>query len=465
MHVNKLHYWVQKVLPLVYDDSLSYYELLLKVVHKLNEVIDTTNNFSSNIYDDVRQILDAWKVDGTFDIIINSVVNFLNGKSVVILGDSNAELFQNREPLGNGKNWFELMGATCQRLAVGGSRCADVGQLWVGKQLENIPYDPNHKDPDYILFWCGGNDISARNNFGGFNANVYKNLNTLNRGKAFEGTEYVLRYIREVYPTSKIIGLIRNKPTGLNDFVFRYFFYIQNQIFQKYNVPVVDVTKCFNSTSQIGVSNQVYMQSDGRHLTPLGCDRVAELVLGAMRGGLNCHTDFECHHFYYDDDTISASSDEAAYWVMNNIKPKAPYSLSGNVYALNASLGTNYTYAEWSGDGNDCFGLRLRLFSPMDIHALNTQHENEEYRVYVINADLHDADLHNLDNGRYIVIGGKGGTIAHNPISDASVGFIVDVTHVLATGFRYYNVQTFDNRFFVGHKFANETSISWNQLS
>lgn len=38
--VNKLKFWCFKVLPLVYDDSLSYYEVLCKVVEKLNEVID-----------------------------------------------------------------------------------------------------------------------------------------------------------------------------------------------------------------------------------------------------------------------------------------------------------------------------------------------------------------------------------------------------------------------------------------
>lgn len=38
--VNKLKFWCFKVLPLVYDDSLSYYEVLCKVVTKLNEVID-----------------------------------------------------------------------------------------------------------------------------------------------------------------------------------------------------------------------------------------------------------------------------------------------------------------------------------------------------------------------------------------------------------------------------------------
>lgn len=37
-------FWCQKVLPLVYDDSLSYYEVLCKVRDKLNEVISSYND-------------------------------------------------------------------------------------------------------------------------------------------------------------------------------------------------------------------------------------------------------------------------------------------------------------------------------------------------------------------------------------------------------------------------------------
>lgn len=46
-------FWCQKVLPLVYDDSLSYYELLCKVVDYLNktmEDVDTLETDVSNIY-------------------------------------------------------------------------------------------------------------------------------------------------------------------------------------------------------------------------------------------------------------------------------------------------------------------------------------------------------------------------------------------------------------------------------
>ena len=36
-------FWCQKVLPLVYDDSLSYYEVLCKVVDYLNHIITDQN--------------------------------------------------------------------------------------------------------------------------------------------------------------------------------------------------------------------------------------------------------------------------------------------------------------------------------------------------------------------------------------------------------------------------------------
>lgn len=42
-------FYCQKVLPLVYDQSLSYYEVLCKVVEKLNELGTTVNSYSGAI--------------------------------------------------------------------------------------------------------------------------------------------------------------------------------------------------------------------------------------------------------------------------------------------------------------------------------------------------------------------------------------------------------------------------------
>lgn len=48
-HINNFRFWCQKVLPLVYDDSLSYYELLCKTVDYLNKVIDETNKIGEDV--------------------------------------------------------------------------------------------------------------------------------------------------------------------------------------------------------------------------------------------------------------------------------------------------------------------------------------------------------------------------------------------------------------------------------
>lgn len=83
-------FWCQKVLPLVYDDSLSYYELLCKVVCKLNEMAENQNNLSDEIKQ-VAQDLDDFKnqVPGMIEakveewlnnyITTHGLVNHVNG--------------------------------------------------------------------------------------------------------------------------------------------------------------------------------------------------------------------------------------------------------------------------------------------------------------------------------------------------------------------------------------------------
>lgn len=56
--VSTLKYWCYKVLPLVYDDSLSYYELLCKVVSKLNELIEKYASFD-DVVEEIQSAIDA----------------------------------------------------------------------------------------------------------------------------------------------------------------------------------------------------------------------------------------------------------------------------------------------------------------------------------------------------------------------------------------------------------------------
>ena len=76
-------FWCQKVLPLVYDDSLSYYELLCKVVKYLNDTMTDVNelktlvqNFldSGIVQEDINEKLDQMAEDGTLASLINEEI-------------------------------------------------------------------------------------------------------------------------------------------------------------------------------------------------------------------------------------------------------------------------------------------------------------------------------------------------------------------------------------------------------
>ena len=84
-------FWCQKVLPLVYDDSLSYYELLCKVVDYLNKILDddkklieaftqletfVTDYFNNlDITEEIDAKLDQMVEDGTIPDMIGALVD------------------------------------------------------------------------------------------------------------------------------------------------------------------------------------------------------------------------------------------------------------------------------------------------------------------------------------------------------------------------------------------------------
>jgi len=95
IHVDKaipsFQYWVQKSIPAVYDDSLSYYELLAKVIKHLNDIGELTNSMidlwnevtdwvmNDGLKESVQDKLDEYVDDGTLDRIINEhIFNDIN---------------------------------------------------------------------------------------------------------------------------------------------------------------------------------------------------------------------------------------------------------------------------------------------------------------------------------------------------------------------------------------------------
>lgn len=67
--IDSLHFWCNKILPLVYDDSLSYYETLCKLSAKLNEVINDVNDIPEYI----AELLSEEKLKEILSTLLNQL--------------------------------------------------------------------------------------------------------------------------------------------------------------------------------------------------------------------------------------------------------------------------------------------------------------------------------------------------------------------------------------------------------
>lgn len=68
------HFWCQKVLPLVYDDSLSYYEVLCRVTKYINELIDSDKEIIENADQLRRELATVQKWIADFDPTVTDAI-------------------------------------------------------------------------------------------------------------------------------------------------------------------------------------------------------------------------------------------------------------------------------------------------------------------------------------------------------------------------------------------------------
>lgn len=108
-------FWCQKTLPAVYDDSLSYYELLCKVVNCLNELIANTNETNSNVQklhnayiqlqeyvnhyfanldvqNEINEKLDIMASNGTLTVLLKRLVTTEQAEVIAMLNDVNRQI-------------------------------------------------------------------------------------------------------------------------------------------------------------------------------------------------------------------------------------------------------------------------------------------------------------------------------------------------------------------------------------
>lgn len=83
-------FWCYKVLPLVYDDSLSYYEVLCKVVNYINKLIEQDKIFGdelTKLKEELTTVQEWINTDNT-KYIKNIVEKYIAGMIYVDISDS-----------------------------------------------------------------------------------------------------------------------------------------------------------------------------------------------------------------------------------------------------------------------------------------------------------------------------------------------------------------------------------------
>ena len=74
--VKPLRYWVQHILPLVYDDSLSYMELLGKVISTLNEIVKNNNLLPDYITKLIKEYISSGEIEKVLaEVLANYMLN------------------------------------------------------------------------------------------------------------------------------------------------------------------------------------------------------------------------------------------------------------------------------------------------------------------------------------------------------------------------------------------------------
>lgn len=82
--IGNFRFWSQKILPAVYDDSLSYYELLAKLTEKINEIIETYTGYDELFEETLRLLaqfqeeLNDFKEHGFDEYYAEQVAQWIN---------------------------------------------------------------------------------------------------------------------------------------------------------------------------------------------------------------------------------------------------------------------------------------------------------------------------------------------------------------------------------------------------
>ena len=271
-------YWCQKVLPLVYDDSLSYYELLCKVVDYLNKSMEDVETLHGdvtslhtaytelqnyvNVYfstldvqQEINNKLDSMAKDGTLTNLIKTyidpLVNAQNNKITVLENRMNtfaslqegstsgdAELIDIRVPANGFNNDKPYPTAGDAVRGQSGALKKDLSEIfeksftWVDKIMFNCN---GYLDSSIDTFSAAKIDVSAFNGFRiyittytafngtyGFYDEPFNEKNNPIKWKSEKNDGYNIYSYDDIIPYGAKWLFVSCKTSNKNDFEFRY---------------------------------------------------------------------------------------------------------------------------------------------------------------------------------------------------------------------------------------------------
>lgn len=188
-------FWCQKVLPLVYDDSLSYYELLCEVVEYLNNTMSDVNKLSEefqtlynyvhdyfknlNVQEEINNKLDELVESGRLDVLLTTFIPYITLESFGAAGDgktddTDAFIKAINEAYKTGRSII----ITEKNFLI--TRTIDIVSAITMFSISNKKYDDKKGDVNYNLIYKGDGYLFNIHN--GVPFNIFSNLTIKGNG-------------------------------------------------------------------------------------------------------------------------------------------------------------------------------------------------------------------------------------------------------------------------------------------
>ena len=270
--LKQLRFWTQKILPLVYDDSLSYYEVLAKLTAKINEVIETFN-------EDIRKEIIEYIQSDEFSLWLKTYIQSrkIELHSLAVIGDSNAEGFgwwggdvsnKTTENDGYCAVLRELYpSATIDNYAVSGALLRGTTGNVAKVQCDNLLN--SGKQYEYVIIQVGFNDLGTimenADNVVGYCPSLKSTAAHIDDySTCVKSLITIINRIVSAYPSTKIIYLTREYQAAGATYLYPMYCAFFNQIFQTcylMNVPILNLETNFINSAITAQRHAFYYDS------------------------------------------------------------------------------------------------------------------------------------------------------------------------------------------------------------